>query len=257
MTDSDNDTEFDERMPLPKTISLNALQKLDARPESLLDWQVAQGSTPLLFDLDLGLFTALKHPLSSPVQFQALTFSIKHFRETIWPACRERTIGLNLYSGPATLSFEEREFLQLLALQVPDALSLFYTLDMRSVDSKAESAWLLHSDHFPHAELIVKGAKVPFVGYRLEGEEAIYVDDEAISEAICLPSLDVPFSNYQERLEALIANHPKARLIPESSLSARWDGLDIIFVFPDFLAKEAKRTLNGFAAAGGIIESDS
>jgi len=80
---------------------------LDGRLQSNLDWKaareealevIAQGNT-ILWNIDLGLFRDLKHPLSHQSQYLSLTLSLKHFTETLWPEFQGQTRGLCLYTG--------------------------------------------------------------------------------------------------------------------------------------------------------------
>ncbi len=85
---------------------------LDGRTQVELDWkkareqalQAVEKGYLLLWDMDLGLFDRLAHPLSNQTQFLSLTLSLEHFRDSLWKEFKQQTIGLSLYRGQADFS---------------------------------------------------------------------------------------------------------------------------------------------------------
>src|SRR5581483_9749631 len=74
---------------------------LNARSESSLEWQkeieaanrLKDEGYKILFDLDLGLFSHLKHPLTHKNQFQALSYALDHFYTKVWEPLKEHSVG--------------------------------------------------------------------------------------------------------------------------------------------------------------------
>ncbi|MBA3957673.1 MAG: hypothetical protein H0X51_04665 [Parachlamydiaceae bacterium] len=80
--------------------------------ESDLNWHdalqtargyIAQG-LKIFWKCDLGLFSALRAPLSDQAQYLALSLALKHFRETIWPEFCSVSVGMSLYNGSLDFS---------------------------------------------------------------------------------------------------------------------------------------------------------
>lgn len=93
-------------MSSPVTISLNA------HLDSELNWKSARmqaidammNGLKILWQIDLGLFSALKLPLSNQTQFLSLTLALEHFRDTLWKEFYEHTAEVGLYSGEGDFS---------------------------------------------------------------------------------------------------------------------------------------------------------
>lgn len=60
----------------------------------------------IFWEIDLGLFGGLKHPLDNQMQFLSLSLSLQHFRDTLWNEFRAQTFGLGVYRGVATFEDE-------------------------------------------------------------------------------------------------------------------------------------------------------
>lgn len=86
--------------------------KLDARIDSKLRWEkelswarecISKG-LHILWELDLGIPTELKQPLSSETQFRALALAIEHFVNNVWTHYQNESIGAILYRGSLDFS---------------------------------------------------------------------------------------------------------------------------------------------------------
>jgi hypothetical protein len=86
--------------------------QLDGRMQSDLDWKQARlqaqmaldkGYT-LMWNMQLGLFQELNHPLHDQTQFLALTLALKHFRDFLAEDWISHTFGISLYRGRADWS---------------------------------------------------------------------------------------------------------------------------------------------------------
>ncbi len=90
------------------TISL----PLNGRVDADLDWrevyqeaqQAVEKGYRLLWEMDLGLLTALKQPLTHQGQFLSFTLALEHFRDFLWPEFGSKTVGLSLFQGNADFS---------------------------------------------------------------------------------------------------------------------------------------------------------
>lgn len=78
--------------------------RLDGSSSSDLDWAPslakAEGKK-VLWELNLGLFDSLRHPLGSEMQLKTLGLALNHFFESVW---NESHLGVILYRGSADFS---------------------------------------------------------------------------------------------------------------------------------------------------------
>jgi len=87
---------------------------LDGRCQAKLDWsnaveqadQAVSAGKLLFWNIDLGLFRALSHPLENNNQFLSLQLSLEHFERSIWECFHAKTLGLSIYQGPLCFSRE-------------------------------------------------------------------------------------------------------------------------------------------------------
>lgn len=59
----------------------------------------------IFWELDLGIFSGLRHPLTQTSQYLSLKLSVEHFRDTVWKEFDKDTVGVSLYRG--TLDFSK------------------------------------------------------------------------------------------------------------------------------------------------------
>jgi len=87
--------------PIPE--EFNAVEvSIDGQMQASLDWKQAceiaciykSRGLKIFWQLNLGLFTQLKWPLSNQTQFQALFLSLEHFRDAVWKEFSQDSIGL-------------------------------------------------------------------------------------------------------------------------------------------------------------------
>lgn len=131
--------------PVPQGFNAVSIS-LQGGLNSDLNWQkqkeaaqdyISQG-IKIFWQLDLGLFSNLKAPLSDSTQHLALGLALRHFKETMWSDYQSHTVGLSFYKGSIDFTHHfSWDTTQILALQ----------------------GWL--QDHFPRAELLSKELRFP------------------------------------------------------------------------------------------------
>ncbi len=85
---------------------------LDGRLQSDLDWknvceqarQAVEKGYALMWNMQMGLFADLAHPLTSQSQFLSLTLALEHFRDSLWKEFKTQTLGISLFKGSADFS---------------------------------------------------------------------------------------------------------------------------------------------------------
>ncbi len=308
---------------------------LDGTLQGKLDWseakKVASGycaqGLKIVWDLDLGLFCRMVHPLAHQGQFQSFVLALEHFRDTLWKEFRTQTAGLIVYRGSGDLSqgfpwdegalknlqhalqtafptldqlhaaldlpvaaFSEvtvellqrtpqglaclslfcrdvaAEYLELLAQKIPDSLPRLLLFDMEAVENPVLKAQLLNPERFPSyligaAQAGCLGGHIGWKGEALErgfmGRTLHQKEVELPETAICLPSMHAWDSVFSQQLFWVFTQLKKQdvlyRVIPESQLTASWEGLNVLYVFSRYTTSPGKRMIAGFKAAGGTI----
>lgn len=264
-----------------RTIYLKAGLKdsLDFQSEQLLCKEAVLQGDQLRFDIDLGLFSSLKKPLSHQSQFLSLELSLEHFKNTLWNEFQENIIEVCLYSGDLDFAFQPDplldqnfqgwmkelnietdhlslvdqdfiyslfcrdvalDYLHMLRANLPDIMPLSIRLDDLKVRDPLQRALLTNKEVYEPFQL--------FLSSQTDTKPTI---------AICLPSskkvLLSEYEAFSQALDYLVKNDMPYRLIPESMLISEWDLVDYLFVLPHLLEAQGKRKLQGFCAAGGIV----
>lgn len=250
---------------------------LDGKCSSKLDWTLPESTKPILWTLDLGLFKRLIQPLDNETQFRCLQLSLDHFKGSVWPKYANRTLGVSIYSD--TVLFDELEddepdhlaewmknnqiktltpnlrslyrrdvcshFLNKLVENVPDDISLHIVLDAVGITDLSLLAQLTNRSCFKRFVVNLINCS------DLNAPDATF--------GVCLPSPEHleqhAYAGLDQALKLLIYHCQRVRIIPESMLTAEWDGLDYMIYCPEGISKEGLRKLRGFAAAGGTILS--
>lgn len=157
-------------------------------------------------------------------------------------------------------------YLDFLLGSLPDAAAAFVFLDTSPIKSPLHYAQLVNQELF---ERFFLGINHPLffheqlgwgygsaAGYLSDKKEPIQ-DLQEITIGICWPTLDIikpsAFTRLSETLKTLASRNIYFRLVPESRLTAEWDGLDDLIVDPATLSAQGKRKLLGFCAAGGTV----
>jgi hypothetical protein len=85
---------------------------LDGRMQSDLNWKKGQEQAQqaiekgyaLMWNMQMGLFCELIHPLTHQAQFLSLTLALEHFRDSLWKEFKSHTLGVTLFRGSADFS---------------------------------------------------------------------------------------------------------------------------------------------------------
>jgi hypothetical protein len=85
---------------------------LDGRVQFDLDWKkgreqaqfAVEKGYALMWNMQMGLFNDLIHPLTHQSQFLSLTLALEHFRDSLWKEFKSQTLGLILFRGSVDFS---------------------------------------------------------------------------------------------------------------------------------------------------------
>lgn len=296
---------------------------LDGRVQTDLNWENARQKAlqaiekgyAIMWDLDLGLFNRLFHPLTHQSQFLSLTLSLEHFRDSLWKELKSHSLGITLFRGSAdfsqefpwdplqqqnfevwlkehcefnqdTIAFEQLknhpemkqllrlfcrdvaiEYLNLLAARLPDSLPCFIYLDALSLKgSSINEIQLLNPERYDRLSLSIKNFNLPFESYGWDfptyfgysGKISTKLPEiSAISVGVCIPPMSFyrqyHYQNLERAFSALQQRSIPFKLLAESQLTSKWDGLDFLIYNPLGLSTQGKRKLQGFCAAGGTV----
>jgi hypothetical protein len=241
--------------------------KLPARPHDDLNWQIE--GNPAVFEFDLGLHDPY-FPLEDELHFQALSASLTHFTNQLWPRFTEAKAILYRGSADFSLFFRSSEaqeanylmwkegrpsgseehlkrlfcaeafvtYFQMLAHRLPDELPLTLILDPKNTGTLAQTLHLLSPERFEHFTL----------------ETNLHFDSTV---GVCFPPDSECSSEVLEKIDRLLIALPSFKPVYEPMLTEQWDGLDDLIVIPEAVTAQGRRKLIGFTAAGGnIIELD-
>jgi len=254
----------------------------------------AIGNDRIIWEMNLGLFDGLTKKLDDQTQFLSLALSLQHFRDTLWKEFQDKTHSLCLYAGSLDFSkhfpwdekqwenflhwfhvrfgndttygttrhtFEKHpegrhvlrlfcrdtcvEYIQLFANRMPDSLNISTRLVVEGLDNVLQEAQLLSGDRYERLDLFIERGSIK------QAPKA--------NVAICFPPMEMcrptQYEGLEKGLHYLIHHNISYRIIPEHHLITEWDHLDYLLVTPMGLGNLAKRKLQGFAAAGGVVVS--
>jgi len=209
---------------------------LNGEASSSLDWsgaiEEAKGAQKIFWEIDLGLFDRLAQPLADRTQLLSLRLALEHFRESLWTPFQEKSVGVCIYRGALPFPGEGcPEYLAELAEALPESCRPSVYLDASLVHEKEALLPLLDRSRYGRL--------------KLEGEGLLHCGNAP--SAICLGDCYEGAASLFEKLKEPF------RLIPEAFLTAEWEGLDRLFVFPKGVSESGKRMLLGFCAAGGEV----
>lgn len=253
---------------------------LPAEPKEDLNWEkplqqareaILQGQQ-VQWEFSLGL-EAPYFPLEDELYFHSLSFALNQFTQQVWPEFQNQTAGASIYRGTADFSCffewtprqeanwqEWKEgrgplkeshlkrlfcaeayvaYLQMLAHKLPDEMPITLHLDAGGMGSLAPLLHLLSPERFEHFILEIEG--VPH--FTQEARLGVCFPDDRTCTSDLLDRLDQIFASLKEPF----------RVVPESLLTERWDGLDAIYVLSEAVSSQGKRKLQGFCAAGGTV----
>jgi hypothetical protein len=256
----------------------------------------------IFWELDLGLGGGLSYPLSHVSQFLTLKLAIEHFCVEIWETFHKSTVGIALYRGEIdfapTFQWNEEqlrlfenwkkenisiqnvkedllarlycrdaieEYIELLGGHLPENLPVYLLLNISTINSFPEIAYLLKGSRFFDLQRAVRGENLPskefawekgrsyigFIGRDLSNWEKI----AAPICGVCISTIysDLSALRLQEIFYALNQHHVNYRMVSEELLSRQWEGLDYLVVSSEIVTSQGYRQLKGFCAAGGTV----
>lgn len=267
---------------------------IDGRIHSDLLWSTAieqaknavASHRTILWDLDLGLFSRLRLPLSDEMQFRALQLSVNRLLDMIHAQYLGSSLGVVLYRGNLDFShsfpweWESRDasrglsdrdtrlfcrdlclrYLRQLTQGWPDAIQPFLLLDATRIRSPLERLLLTHRDLFAGFACVVRGETGldRWLGWEsgsaygsLSRRPIEPVKELDTKIGLCLPSRNLGDASFQA-LESVLKRAP-VRVLTEEYLTVDWDGLDVIVLSVEGLGSAGLRKLQGFCAAGGSV----
>lgn len=105
---------FDSNFPYEKVPSgFDAIKiTLDGSLKSDLSWnepkeearELIKCGHKIFWEMDLGIFSGLKKPLSYNSQFLSFKLSLEHFTDKLWSEFKDNTVGIALFRGNADFS---------------------------------------------------------------------------------------------------------------------------------------------------------
>lgn len=251
--------------------------------------ELVRNGCKILWNIDLGLFQNVKKPLTDERQLAILKLSLQHFRETVWENFQSETIGLVIYNGDVmfsclsgqiveeTLPFQEwlrehqaggiepsiasayyrrdvaAEYMTYLIAALPEELRIFLHLSTPSHLPLSVVVGLLNPDRFDKIEWILDSEHPLHAAWQRKGELLIPQQNKSPT-GFC-----IPYPEWMPEscgiLDEMLSSHRELRLIPEGSITSRWDCLDRLYVIEELLTPFGKRQLQGFIAAGGTVLS--
>lgn len=261
---------------------------LSARLEDSLEWgsSVALARKEMLsgkmlfWEFDFGLASEALD-LTDTGRFLSFTLAIDHFLKEILPEFQGVSFGVSLYQGCVDFAsrfiwsgdhaeewkgsrFQKEvyctrvvgDYLHRLASCFPETLVACCLFDISSL-SFCEAAYLLSKERFAYLCLGVKGGIAP-LGELLWKETQICTIAGGSAVGVLLPEDVESMEGWCGVLEGAIADLVKngklPRVIPESLFNEQWDGLETVMVCQGGVSKRGKRMLEGFVAAGGVVE---
>lgn len=159
------------------------------------------------------------------------------------------------------------EYLQILINLFPQGLEAFALFDCQAVDDPLQLAELLNRECYQRIHRVIKNGCLPVEGltWGKPGSSHGYISqqllgtakEKEIKVAICLPPAGLyrptAYSGLGEALRWMNEEKIPYRIIPETALTAEWEGLDFLFVVPGGVTNAGLRMLKGFCAAGGTV----
>lgn len=126
------------------------------------------------------------------------------------------------------------DYLHRLSALLPDEVLACVRFDCSGVESEAMIAQLLSKERFSHLHIL--------------GREQI-----ESPKGICLPPDEWMGLEVYSKIDELLGAN-ELRIIPEGLLNESWQCLDEVIVIPEALTKMGKRMVEGFTAAGGVVQ---
>lgn len=216
--------------------------KLDASLKSELTWKVTSDASPILWELDFGIYSL------SPVFLASYELAVRTFVEKVWKTHQDKTLGVILYRGslpPFELELFA-EYLHYLAACLPDEVPSFALFDCQG------DPLLFSKEIFPHIYLGFRSGPIGALRWEENALKPLYYDARL---GVALPSREkgLRFKEVEECLAKLDQEEVKYRLISEPYITQEWDDLDELIYFKDLISPMGYRMVQGFEAAGGKV----
>jgi hypothetical protein len=163
------------------------------------------------------------------------------------------------------------DYATLLASRLPDTLPVYLFLDAATYSgSLLRELQGLNPEAFERFHLALRGSSLPIeaIGWQVpnhfgySGDVSISLPDSpSILFGVSVPSKEYFLPSHYQGVEKCVsfldAHHIPFKLIAESQITAKWDGLDYLLYCPESLSLQGKRKLLGFCAAGGTALSST
>lgn len=159
-------------------------------------------------------------------------------------------------------------YIQLLSDSLPDSLQTYILLDIETVSDPLLQVQLTTHECYTGICLGVRGPCFNENILAWDGPQSYLgvisrqLEDPKVSQVnvgVCvLPIgqyLPSKWNGIREAINSLKKKKIPFRAISEDSLTTEWDGLDTLIVSMESLSEQGRRKLQGFEAAGGVVES--
>lgn len=147
------------------------------------------------------------------------------------------------------------DYLNLFAGQLPGELPVCVCLDTREISDPLLLAQLLSKERFDRLHRAITEGVLPI---RSLTASPVHPFSNDVKIGFCLPNQihckPSLIESLKGTLDSLLSRKIPFRIIPESTLTVEWDGLDEILFSSKMVSQQGMRKLRGFAAAGGTVK---
>lgn len=240
--------------PLPDGFNAGSV-RLDASEGSSLRWNVEEvNALPLvLWELD---FSLTQEILEDEARYLSLVLAVDHFKNTIWPRFKSKTLGVVIYRGMFKEFFLDS--LKLLASHLPDSVIPFVLFDVGHLSDLQTYFRLVNQVNLGYLIPVLKGKwaeNFPYA-FPLLGWDHPYSPLGSFSKNPLTQLPEIPLTNavlLPEGGKDFPLPKSTWRVIPQQILTQEWEGIDRIFVNSSSIDDPTKRKLLGFCASGGEV----
>ncbi len=272
-------------------ISLNGKISSDLNWQMLLEYahRCVRKGLKILWEIDLGIGSALPLPLSDEGQYLGIALALDHFAEAVWPQFQEHTLGVVLYRGSLDFSahfiwgdkeranftgtarsYEEKsfcrnatlEYLTLLANRLPEGALPCLLLDASSIQEPFLLMQLLAQDAYARfcRALWSPAVSSNHFTYQVYGSLNTTLPEPSQpsppSVGICIPSSQISIGTtdlFKRVIQQMSTQQIPFRAISETHLNTEWHKVDKLIIDSESLTPQGARMVRGFCAAGGVV----